>query len=90
MELGIEKIEAIKAGTEVVVSFVPIVSTGVSIALLFDDSLSLGDKAWELMGVIPIPALKNLKYVGKIENVVELVGGVVRKVEINSTVARVL
>lgn len=69
-ELGIERIEAIKAGTELALGFIPIVNTGVSIALLFDESKSLSDKAWELSGLIPYG--KSLKYVGKIDEVVEL------------------
>lgn len=78
IDLGIEKIESIKNGTEIVLSFIPVVSTGVSIALLFDETKTLDEKAWELVGIIPYG--KTLKYVGKIDEVVVMTGGVVRKI----------
>ena len=77
MELGMEKITSIKNGTEIVTDFIPFVGTGVSAAVLFHESSSVSDRAWAFMGLIPYGKVG--KYAGKIDDVIEITGGVMKK-----------
>ncbi len=83
MELGTERINAIKAGMEFGVSFVPIASSVVSFVLLFDESKSLDEKAWELAGLLPYGKVG--KYAGKVDDVIYLSGNVMKKERLVNT-----